>query len=112
MSTKHLSGSWAVKQNKFKKFNADTGEPYELMVQEIVREFSDCGAIALVYGDGEGAIADARLIAAAPDVLCALEGLLHILGQVEVVDDDKHAALLGKAEDIARSAIMKARSES
>ena len=58
-------------------------------------------SVAAVYtprGDPEVRQANARLIAAAPDMLAALEGLIHDFDRL-------------KAEEIARAAIAKAKGE-
>jgi hypothetical protein len=82
---------------------------------EAPREFADplvirglSGGFAVMDYDKERAIADAKLIAAAPDLLSALESInIHACYASEEDIDSRESVLLAIG-DIARAAIKKA----
>lgn len=91
MQTKHTPGPWNwAKSDIDGKYSIYGNGP-----------LAYCGDTGAVDGDGE---ANARLIAAAPDLLAALEALVGEadLGEVDLDDDDR-----AKLEQ-ARTAIAKA----
>lgn len=78
-----------------------------------------CGAIATVHHSGDNpdlidSVANAMLIAAAPDLLEALQDLwirsTNLFGElpVEEINNDPHLLALSKSIDTAKSAIKKA----
>ncbi|MFN7640447.1 MAG: hypothetical protein ACK5PR_01730 [bacterium] len=77
---------------------------------------ADCGFITAIYADGtkkpkEQHLANARLIAAAPELLEALERVQELLQSAVAADDSHSADELGQAENILSVAINKAKGE-
>jgi hypothetical protein len=66
--------------------------------------------LASVFGCGPQAEANARLIAAAPDLLDALQECMNILAQYTQHDDDDGSAE-GNARIVGLAAIAKAKGE-
>ena len=72
--------------------------------------FAPCPFCQRGQHDGEGVPANARLIAAAPDLLAALSGLVDVQPESETLDHDLNGCD-GCALCSARQAIAKAKGE-
>ena len=97
MQTKHTPEEWAV------KLNSNAGESWDVLARNGNLCVASCGT-------GDEALANARIIAAAPDLLAALEALLQTALKVS---DKEWASAIDRAStfrpcDAARSAIAKA----
>lgn len=114
MASKFTSGPWSVMMQNVRKEGRAYGHGYMAPIQ--VGESSNAGnVLAIVYLGGDGAVyydrdsvvANAHLIAAAPDLYAALENLVTKL----VIDDEE--GLIEYAEPIiaARLALAKAQGE-
>ena len=102
--TEHTPGPWRTVQE------ADY-EPPEMSVCMIVENAvpdrdETAIHIAFAFGCTEQAQADARLIAAAPELLAACETAIHALRLSESCQDE-----INDATDLIRAAIAKARGE-
>jgi len=97
MTTKHTPGEWCVKHDK-------TGMPF-IGIKSDPIDYP--GTVAVI--DGGYPEADARLISAAPDMVTALEALLHsALAEAETTHT---TPAQDRIHDAARAAIRKARGE-
>ena len=94
---KHTPGPWRVE--------VDTGPEaaWERKWPTIHAEKYEVVGCEGLYGDYETDMANARLIAAAPDLLDALKALTHSLDVEDLVHDDQRSSFAA-----ARAAIAKA----
>lgn len=120
MTTNHTPGPWVLAEVVESRF-----QKTEMRRVRAEKEGFDHGAVCEVYGvrDGSIAAANARLIAAAPELLEALEKRAQVdaaYAQLALsdVDPDTHERLLQQiedaeeaAKDAARAAIAKAKGE-
>lgn len=99
MTTQHTPGPWSVGQQEFSRH----GVALEGNVH-VIRMHGACGAAIYSMGcEASETEATARLIAAAPALLAALEGLLNVGDSV---------LFQQRAREAARAAIAKAKGES
>ena len=97
MTIKHTPGPWQI--NNF--------DPFQ--VCDADGEARGCAAIAVMHGTAKEKRANARLIAAAPELLAALECLLGDIEQDMLTDRGAHRMVKsGKRVEQARAAIAKA----
>ena len=114
MATKHTTGPWvtSMDQGEFIRIEAEQGKRWDnpticTLYEDVTPEDSvTIGAWLKAY---ENAHANARLIAAAPDLLEALESLYHAANSIGE-DTCDPVAFAGALED-ARAAIEKAKGE-
>ena len=92
MNTKHTPGPW------------NWHGPYMTGAFKVTALAEDDAILCQVYITGENAVHDAPLIAAAPDLLAALEGLIPIAAAMNINTGVWNAQLAA-----ARAAIAKAR---
>jgi hypothetical protein len=93
----HTPGPWEVDRHYW-------------TIQRRLPEGADSGELIEVFGrltGGENSEANARLIAAAPDMLKALDECLALFDMVTALDDHGSNAV-GQAENLIRTAIAKA----
>lgn len=100
--TGHTPGPWAHKQEVDKSYDSRTGEP-RTKTNHWVRGQGEHDYVALITGNSKNPAADARLIAAAPELLEALEVLLE---NIDAYGDHLHDKLEGV--QAAREALAKA----
>jgi len=105
MNTKHTPGPWQILD--------PSGDPFESNTRKVIASGKHGGLIcdaSVHWYDPVTARANARLIAAAPDLLAALELALEQIGQFtgwgKVTDPDAEAALAD-----GRAALAKAKGE-
>jgi uncharacterized Rossmann fold enzyme len=101
MTSKHTPGPWIYSRwwDQFQWDMSDDDERADLLKAPIIRiETTDGVTVTCCHDLASIREADARLIAAAPDLLAALEALLSYDDMVECAD-------------MARAAIAKARGE-
>ena len=98
MMTKHTPGPWVVK-------SARSGFYVESQFDVIVDSLDECGRYGAI--DNE---ANARLIAAAPELLKALKALIENVGSC-ICYDQSEGECLAKAWKMAAVAIAKAEGE-
>jgi hypothetical protein len=91
--SKHTPGPWRAEQGAHAWFISPVGQGY-----------------AVAATGSLGSEADARLIAASPDLLAALKELVR-LKAIKESDPDQHERLKGQAWDDARAAIRAAEGE-
>lgn len=102
--SKHTPGPWFITGSMTKYVEAR-------IPGRMIQEVAACGPTAADDGYGEQQMANARLIAAAPDLLEALSGMLEIYGGKNDTDGlPKHEVELNLIAH-ARAAIAKARGE-
>lgn len=92
MQTKHTPGPWAVLDN--------TATPYG----QLTVESENHGAVAVCFTVERGetaapleCVANARLIASAPELLACLLDVLDADGDLDVMDFDRYRAAIAKA---------------
>ena len=102
MSTEHTQGPWAVTQSHYPSITEISGPSFGIKAV--------MWATDLTEEDYQKRLADLRLIAAAPDLLEALQDAYEILGisyPLTAPDSDKRSLVLSKT----RAAIAKATGE-
>lgn len=113
MKSKHTPGPWTIGGSMIGGRNTDADR---VSIARILRRPAIHGGLVYHFPDtatdavqtGAEADANARLIAAAPDLLAALEGLVAILNDGGWIGDNPEP---GSPGYIARAAIAKARGE-
>jgi len=86
MNTKHTPGPWVVVGSHVERHDGDG----------IYSRIAACYETTICEEHGGTALANARLIAAAPDLLAALRALVHPMASDEDVDHAR--AAIAKAE--------------
>lgn len=112
---KNTPGPWTYKKGQTFKDERGNYPPQEIKVPQglytIYHQVKPDGAVYWAHADLIDSEEDARLIAAAPELLAALEWALKNIEEIALPEFDKKGAVtsLNSAADKARAAIAKAK---